>query len=493
VLAPAPVQSPAPIQPPAFAGPQGAGTPTGTELPWSGGQPQGDPSRGGEQPGSGQPTATDLPRRGGQPQDSGLPRRGAHSRGTGGPAPWGSEQSAAEPLGPDDRSWFTAHKPSAPPRDREAGFDRDYRLDRDRGSQHEPGPGDLPREQVAPPAQARDFEPARPELAAFRAETPTARPQRLDPPDHQEQPGSTDAGFADPTPTRFDQPPIKDEPRVPDGRPPQAAPDLSPVYQTGMQLVVPPGQEWTFRDPGTGAFQSYQPGTTQAGMTQAGMTQPGISRPGTGQPDGRQPGAFGPGDRSSYEDRSGYGGRSGYDGRPSYDGRASFADQGGFADQVSYPGYGPAAAPYAPGGPAAGPLAQSAERKRGRKVPILIGAGAVVAVVAIGAVVAGPKLLKHADPGCSAYTTSALPAYNHAITDLNAQASQATLTADLTTAISQLSTAMGQAQGAGVKTALQGLLTDLNTVQADVRKGSVPAATVSSLNSASAAADSACS
>jgi hypothetical protein len=350
---------------------------------------------------------------------------------------------------------------------------------------------------VAPSTQARDFESARPEPAAFRAETPTARPQRLDPPGHQEKPGSTDAGFADPTPTRFDQPPIKDQPRVPDGRPPQAAPDLSPVYQTGMQLVVPPGQEWTFRDPGTGAFQSYRPGTAQPGMpqpgmTQAGVTQPAISRPGTGQPDGRQPGAFGPGDRSSYEDRSGYGGRSGHDGRSGYDGRTSLADQGGFADQVSYPGYGPAA-PYTPGGPAAGPLAQSAERKRSRKVPILIGAGAVVAVVAIGAVVAGPKLLKHTDPGCSAYTTSALPAYNHAITDLNAQASQATLTADLTTAIGQLSTAMGQAQGASVKTALQGLLTDLNTVQADVRKGSVPAATVSSLNSASAVADNACS
>jgi len=43
-----------------------------------------------------------------------------------------------------------------------------------------------------------------------------------------------------------------------------------------------------------------------------------------------------------------------------------------------------------------------------------------------------------------------------------------------------------------VKTALQGLLTQLQEVQADVKKGAVPDTTVTSLNTASTAADNAC-
>ena len=145
--------------------------------------------------------------------------------------------------------------------------------------------------------------------------------------------------------------------------------------------------------------------------------------------------------------------------------------------------------------PAARPdpvLAPPAGRRRSRKVPVLIGAGAAVVVIGIGAAVAVPRLLQHTDPGCTAYRVNALPAYNQTITDLNAQASQTTLGSDLTTAIAQLSSAAGQAQGTAVKSALQGLLTQLTQVQADTQKGSVPAATVTQLNTAAVTADNAC-
>jgi hypothetical protein len=137
-------------------------------------------------------------------------------------------------------------------------------------------------------------------------------------------------------------------------------------------------------------------------------------------------------------------------------------------------------------------LPAPAGRRRGRKAPLFIGIGAAVVVIGVGVVVAVPRLLHHTDPGCSAYTTSALPTYNQTITDLNAQASQATLASDLTTTIAQLSAAAGQAQGAAVKSALQGMLTQLTQVQADTQKGSVPAATVTQLNTAAVAADNAC-
>jgi hypothetical protein len=113
-------------------------------------------------------------------------------------------------------------------------------------------------------------------------------------------------------------------------------------------------------------------------------------------------------------------------------------------------------------------------------------------LIGVGAAIEGPKYLHHqSDPGCTSYS-NALPAYNRAIGDLNSHASQATLSGDLSTAVSQLTAAMNQAQGTSAKTALQGLLTDLTQVQADVHKGSVPASTVSTLNAASAAADNVC-
>jgi hypothetical protein len=153
--------------------------------------------------------------------------------------------------------------------------------------------------------------------------------------------------------------------------------------------------------------------------------------------------------------------------------------------------------PFGQGGQLGQPRQQGepskpAERKRSLKVPVIIGAGVLVVALGAGGVVVVPKLLKHTDPGCSAYTASALPAYNHAISDLNAQASQATLEGDLTTAIGQLGTATDKASGTEVKAALQSLLTQLKVVQTDVKKGSVPDTTVTSLNTASTAADNAC-
>ena len=139
-----------------------------------------------------------------------------------------------------------------------------------------------------------------------------------------------------------------------------------------------------------------------------------------------------------------------------------------------------------PGSPAGQP------RKAAGKTRWLIGGAAVAAVLAVGAVIVVPKVLGPSDPGCKAYAGTALTAYNQTIRDLNAQASQAKLTGDMTTAIAALRTAAAQAQGAAVRSALDGLLAELVTVRTDVQKGSVPAATVSAINAAAKTADNAC-
>src|SRR5580700_3205029 len=158
-------------------------------------------------------------------------------------------------------------------------------------------------------------------------------------------------------------------------------------------------------------------------------------------------------------------------------------------------GPGPGAGP---GGPAAGGDADpagkpSAKPSSNRNKALVAGAG-VLALVAVGGVVVAPKLLGggSSDPGCTAYSGSALTAYNKTIDDLNAQASQSVLSADMSAATTDLNGAISQAKGASVKSALNGLLTQLNTVKTDVKSGSVPTSTVSALNAASTAADNAC-
>jgi hypothetical protein len=113
-------------------------------------------------------------------------------------------------------------------------------------------------------------------------------------------------------------------------------------------------------------------------------------------------------------------------------------------------------------------------------------------VVAIGGVILAPKVFKPSDPGCTAYAGPALTAYDKTIHDLNNQASQSRLSADTSAAVSQLTQAAAAAQGAAVKSALNGLLSELRTVQTDVAAGEVPARTVNALNAASTTADHAC-
>jgi hypothetical protein len=125
------------------------------------------------------------------------------------------------------------------------------------------------------------------------------------------------------------------------------------------------------------------------------------------------------------------------------------------------------------------------------KIRSLIGIGLSV-MVAVGAIVLVPSLVKASDPGCQSFKGTALTAYNQTISDLNSQASQSTLTTDMTAAISDIAAAAGQAKSATVRTALDGLLTRLTIVRRDVLKGSVPLKTVQALNNAAGTADSAC-
>jgi hypothetical protein len=113
-------------------------------------------------------------------------------------------------------------------------------------------------------------------------------------------------------------------------------------------------------------------------------------------------------------------------------------------------------------------------------------------VVAIVGVIVAPKVLRTPDPGCKAYAGPALTAYNKTITDLNAQAAEPRLSADMSSAVSQLTQAIAEAHGAAVKSALNGLLSELKTVQTDVTAGAVPTGTVNALNAASTMADNAC-
>jgi hypothetical protein len=143
------------------------------------------------------------------------------------------------------------------------------------------------------------------------------------------------------------------------------------------------------------------------------------------------------------------------------------------------------------------PMAMPGTASRGggklsRRKGVIIGGAAVVAALAVGGVILGPRLLHSTDPGCKAYTGTALTAYNKTIDDLNRQVPQATLTSDMTSAINQLKTAAGQAQSASAKSALNGLLAQLTAVSGDMRQGAVPAGTVSKLNAAASTADNAC-
>jgi hypothetical protein len=97
------------------------------------------------------------------------------------------------------------------------------------------------------------------------------------------------------------------------------------------------------------------------------------------------------------------------------------------------------------------------------------------------------------DPGCHAYANTALPAYNKAVGVLNTQAAQAEVSGELSTAVTDLTSAAQQAKSAPARSALGSMLTELKTVQVDVAAGSVPSSVVKALNADSTAADAVCS
>ena len=355
---------------------------------------------------------------------------------------------------------------------------------------------------------------------------PAAEPSRFDQPRFQDAPRYAESpaeqtqleglrikdvpGFAEPSAdqarferSRFEQTSL-DQPRFDDARPDGPRPEVARFGDTRFDDAWRDGSRAEQPRPGQPRFGA---GPDDATIRREDLPSPHVGMPTRAERAVRDDGVGGFGPRGAFQQP----GFPPTDVRPGFQGGPGngFPQRDGFGD---HRGSGPGAAwgtgtvqagPFGMGGSPGGPgafapdrhargTAAPAERKGGRKAPWLIGAGALIVVVGVGAVVAAPRVLKHTDPGCSAYATTALPAYNHAITDLNAQASQATLTTDISAAITQLTGAINQAQSATVKTALQGLLTQLTHVQADVKKGAVPAATVSSLNSASAAADSAC-
>jgi hypothetical protein len=151
------------------------------------------------------------------------------------------------------------------------------------------------------------------------------------------------------------------------------------------------------------------------------------------------------------------------------------------------PGPGGYAEDNGPGGPAR----PGSGRNRNRNRVLVAGAG-VLSAIAIGGVILAPKMLHRPDPGCTAYAGPALTAYNKTINDLNAQATQSRLSADMSAAVSELTQAVAAAHDPTVKSALNVLLSQLRKVQTDVAGGAVPANTVNALNAASTTADHAC-
>jgi hypothetical protein len=174
-------------------------------------------------------------------------------------------------------------------------------------------------------------------------------------------------------------------------------------------------------------------------------------------------------------------------------GMAAMRRAGGGDHATAFGNPGPPAGANAD--PSADPSAKPPAKPSSNRNKALIAGAGVLAVVAVGGVVVAPHLLGgggSSDPGCKAYAGTAITAYNKTIHDLNAQAAQSVLNADMSATITDLTSSIAQAQSASVKSALTGLLTELKSVQTDVRSGSVPTTTVNALNAASTAADNAC-
>lgn len=310
---------------------------------------------------------------------------------------------------------------------------------------------------------------------------------------------------APPSPSGYPAPPSGFSPAPGFGPQPGSAPQPGAVPQAGSG--VPPVGPMPAR-----------PASPGGAVTRPGpVLSPGpVPRSGRGGYGGDEFGSPG-----SYPAAGGYRPQPGY----------APQQQPGFAAPPGYPrgGYppspGPGAGPVAGSGPgsfAPGQPRHGSGQRSGRSRPVpggfggrpagrrranppvrqlatrnkaLVAGAGVLAVIAVGAVIAAPKLLgggSSADPGCRAYSGTALTAYNKTIDDMNAQASKSVLSTDMSAATTDLASAIGQAKSASVKSALSGLLTELQAVGADVKTGTVPASTVTALNAASAKADSAC-
>jgi hypothetical protein len=281
------------------------------------------------------------------------------------------------------------------------------------------------------------------------------------------------------------------------------------------------------RPPRPGYDQSFAPDGPGDRARPNGPNGPaGPSGPSGPDAPGRYPGANGPGGPSGpggqggqggYAQRGAPGGYAGPDGfgDPARPGGArrritdGFARLGAFTPGAGFvaarrsrkatdwdedPGFHPEendnpSSFEAAGRPARGPASSSPNKNR--NTALLAGAG-VLSAVAIAGVILVPKMLGPADPGCKTYSGPALTAYNKTINDLNGQASQSLLSADMSATVSQLTQAIADAHGPAVKSALNALLSELKTVQADVAAGTVPTSTVNALNAASTTADNAC-
>ena len=288
------------------------------------------------------------------------------------------------------------------------------------------------------------------------------------------------------------------------GQVPQVTPPASPVPWRGQGYQGQPAQPGQFAPQQPGAFGDAPPSFFAPAPTGMQQAQQGFQQ---GQPGGfapgRQQGNFAAGPQvgapgalpGSFPGQPG-----GYPNQPNQPNQPPGGFGGHQPDQFSR--FGPAG--FGPPQPALPAVAATvadgkAVRKNGlprdkhRKGVLIGGTAAVVAVLAVGGVVVGPKLLQGStDPGCKAYTNTALTAYDQAIGDLNDRATQARLTSDMPPAISDLTAAADQAKSASVRSALDGLLAELKIVSADVNQGSVPNATVEALNTAANSADHAC-
>jgi hypothetical protein len=170
---------------------------------------------------------------------------------------------------------------------------------------------------------------------------------------------------------------------------------------------------------------------------------------------------------------------------------------GGFRPQPGFGGgFGPAAdgSQFHPQARAAIGSSAASKPRWWRRKRVLIGGAVAIVVIALAGVFLGVRMLGGpSDPGCKAYANTALGPYNNAIEVLNSQSSQNKLGADLTTAVTDLTSAAGQARSASARSALAALLAELKTVQKDVASGSVPSSVVTALNADSATADNVCS